>query len=232
MITLRKAENRGRTKIEWLDSRHSFSFGHYRDPEHTGFRNLRVINEDRVAPGGGFGTHPHRDMEILSLVLNGAMRHQDSIGNGSLIRAGELQKMSAGTGITHSEFNASDSGPLHFYQIWIEPERRGLEPEYQQIDLNGNPEASGLQLIGGHDVPEDAVTIHQDVRLYLGTIKEGSKLHPEIAPHRHAWIQVMEGELELNATRMDRGDGAAVSEESGVELASPSGTSFLLFDLA
>jgi hypothetical protein len=215
MITLRKANERGRTHIDWLDSRHTFAFGHYHDTNHT-----------------GFGTHPHRDMEILSLVLEGEMQHRDSIGNGSLVRAGELQKMSAGSGVTHSEFNASDTEPLHFYQIWIEPERRGIAPEYEQIALNGHRTTPGLHLIAGRHAPAGAITLHQDASLFLGRIEPGGSLPHAIAPERHAWIQVIEGDLWINGAELHDADGAAISNESPLELASARGARFLLFDLA
>ncbi len=232
MITLRKANERGRTHIDWLDSRHSFSFGQYRDPKHPGFRSLRVINDDRVAPGGGFGTHPHRDMEILSLVLEGAMKHRDSMGTGSVIQAGELQKMSAGSGITHSEFNASATEPVHFYQIWIEPERRGIEPEYAQIALNGHRTTPGLHLIAGRHAPEDAINIHQDVQLYLGNLKANTTLLHDIPEGRHVWIQMISGKITSGNLDLAEGDGLAVSDETGIELRSTTDAQFLLFDLA
>jgi redox-sensitive bicupin YhaK (pirin superfamily) len=217
----------------WLSSRHSFSFGHYHDPKHMGFRALRVINEDRVIPGAGFPKHGHADMEIISYVLDGALEHKDSIGTGAVIRPGELQRMSAGTGVEHSEFNASSTDPVHFLQIWIVPETRGIAPSYEQKTLP--PVAEGetrLDLIGSRDGREGSVTIHQDVSLYRATLAEGGALSVPIAPGRHAWVQVARGVRELDGGELREGDGLAVSDVADLNLSSAIGAELLVFDLA
>lgn len=188
---LRAAGERGRADYGWLQSRHSFSFGEYQDPNHMGFRTLRVINDDRVAPGKGFGTHPHRDMEIISYVVAGELEHQDSLGNGSVIRPGDVQLMSAGTGVQHSEFNPSATETVHFLQIWIEAERHGLEPGYEQKRFPAKEKRGALRLIGSPDAREGSVTIHQDVNLYAGFLDGGETAGLEIDPGRHAWVQVV-----------------------------------------
>ncbi|MGA9753403.1 MAG: pirin family protein [Acidobacteriota bacterium] len=231
MITTRKASDRGHFDHGWLDTYHSFSFAGYFDPSHMGFRVLRVINEDRVAPGEGFDTHPHNDMEIITLVLEGALRHQDSMGNGSVIRPGEVQRMSAGTGVTHSEFNASETEPVHLYQIWILPERKGLPPSYEQKAFPPDPTAGGLQLVASRDGREGSVTIHQDASLYLAKLEKGESVKHPLAPGRHAWVQVATGAVEVNGLDLRSGDGLAVSGEESLHLsASPAGE-LLLFDL-
>lgn len=236
MITIRKAEERGRTKLDWLDSRHSFSFGRYYDPKHTGYGSLLVINDDRVAPGRGFGTHPHDNMEILSYVLEGRMRHKDSMGNGSVIQAGDLQRMSAGTGITHSEFNDSPTEPVHFYQIWIEPDRRGLKPGYEQISLDADGSApangKGLQQIAGPEPREGALTLHQDVVLYRGRLGSGESVRYEVPSGRRAWVQAIRGDIRVNGVELQAGDGAAIEAEGAVEFSANVDSEFLLFDLA
>lgn len=232
MITLRKSDERGQTRLGWLDSRHSFSFGRYRDPRHTGFHSLLVINEDRVAAGGGFGRHPHEDMEILSYVLEGEMVHRDSMGNGSIIRPGELQRMTAGTGITHSEFNASSSNPLHFYQIWLEPERRGLDPGYEQVAPTALVPGNGFQYVAGPEPAPGAVTIHQDARLYLARLDAGETVRRALDPARHAWVQLIQGSIELNGLPLAEGDGAALEDESFVGITARVPSAVLLFDLA
>lgn len=228
MITLRPKKERGRTNLGWLDSWHSFSFGGYQDPRHVEFRALRVINDDTVGPGGGFPPHPHRDMEILTYVMEGQLEHRDSLGNGSVIGAGEIQKMSAGRGIRHSEFNPSDKNSLHFYQIWIHPDRAGLDPSYEQ---KCTPEGDGLHLVAS---PEGgrAVKMHQDVRLYLGRLPGGQALEHRLDQARHAYIQVTRGELELNGRELSAGDGASVSGEELLSFRSQGPSEVLLFDLA
>ena len=227
MIALRPAEERGHTRLSWLDSRHTFSFDRYHDPRHMGFRVLRVINEDRVDPGQGFGTHPHRDMEILTFVLEGALEHKDSLGNGSVIRPGDVQRMTAGTGISHSEFNPSRTEPVHFLQVWILPERPGLEPSYEQRSFP----AAGLRLVGSRDGREGSVRIHQDVLVYVARLSPGEEVVHALAPGRHAWIQMARGAAQVNGTRLAAGDGAALSEERSVTLRGVDGAEALVFDL-
>ena len=229
MINLRPAAERGQSDFGWLDSRHSFSFGEYADPRHMGFRALRVINEDRVRPNQGFGTHPHRDMEIISFVVDGELGHQDSMGNGSTIRPGEIQRMSAGTGVLHSEMNPSPDRPVHFLQIWILPERRGLPPGYEQKQIAGGP---GLHLIGARQGGDEAVTIHQDVRLYLARLAAGAREGVPLGEGRHAWIQVISGTVDVAGKSLEAGDGAAISDERDLALASSAGAEALVFDLA
>ena len=227
MIALRPAEERGHTRLSWLDSRHSFSFDRYYDPRHMGFRVLRVINEDRVDPGQGFGTHPHRDMEILTFVLEGALEHKDSLGSGSVIRPGDVQRMTAGTGISHSEFNPSRTEPVHFLQVWILPEQPGLEPSYEQRSFP----AAGLRLVGSRDGREGSVRIHQDVLVHLARLSPGEDVVHALAPGRHAWIQMARGAAQVNGTRLAAGDGAALSEERSVTLRGVDGAEALVFDL-
>jgi redox-sensitive bicupin YhaK (pirin superfamily) len=228
MITIRPAEERGRANFGWLDSRHTFSFGHYHDPKHMGFSDLRVINEDRVAPGGGFPTHGHADMEIISYVLDGALEHRDSIGSGAIIRPGEVQRMTAGTGIRHSEFNHSKSAGVHFLQIWILPERRGIEPGYEQkaFDLDGK-----WQVVASRDGRDGSVTGHQDVELWAGRLAAGTEIKHRLKPDRGAWVQVARGEVSLNGEKLRAGDGAAVSSEGELTIAASSAAEVLLFDL-
>jgi redox-sensitive bicupin YhaK (pirin superfamily) len=229
MIQLRPGEERGETKIGWLDSRHSFSFSDYYDPAHMGFRSLRVINEDWVAPGQGFGTHPHRDMEILTYVLEGALEHRDSMGTGAVIRPGELQKMSAGTGITHSEFNPSPKSPVHLLQIWIQPDRKGLKPAYEQHTFAKGELDGGFHLIAG---PQGVISIHQDAELYAARLEAGQQAANSLKPGRHAWVQLARGQVRLNGTEMKAGDGAAVSGEEKLAFEALAPSEILLFDLA
>ena len=232
MIVIRDRNDRGRTKIDWLDSRHSFSFGDYVDPNHMGFRSLRVINDDRVVPGGGFGTHGHRDMEIVSYVLSGALEHKDSMGSGSVIRHREVQHMSAGTGVTHSEFNHSKEEPVHFLQIWILPERQGIEPSYEQKKFPPEQCRGRFQLIGDRHGTGGALTIHQDVRLYAAELAAGDEISQDLADGRRAWVQVAGGAVTLKGNELREGDGAAISNEPSVRLATDVGAEVLLFDLA
>ena len=231
MLTIRPAGARGQTRIEWLDSRHTFSFGEYHDPAHMGFRTLRVINDDRIAPGKGFGTHPHRDMEIVTYVLDGALEHRDSLGNGSLIRPGEVQRMSAGTGIRHSEYNASPSEPVHLLQIWILPERDGLAPGYEQRAVPADGPGR-LRLIGSRDGRDGSVTIHQDVDLYRAQLAPGETAAHALAPDRHAWIHVARGGVQLNGRSLAEGDAAAISGEPRLDLRAEGAAEVLLFDLS
>jgi redox-sensitive bicupin YhaK (pirin superfamily) len=232
MISLRKAADRGATRIDWLDSRHTFSFGGYRDSRFTGFRDLLVINEDRVLPGAGFPTHPHRDMEIVSYVIAGALAHRDSLGTGSVIRPGEVQRMSAGTGIRHSEYNASESEPVHFLQIWITPERAGLPPGYEQVALPAANGASRLDLIGGRTGGAGAVTIHQDVAMWRACVQPGETLALPIAAGRAAWVQVVGGRARVNGHEVAAGDGLALAEEAEVTMTGIEPAELLIFDLA
>ena len=233
MLTLRRAEERGRANFGWLDSRHTFSFGHYFDPEHMGFGPLRVINDDRVAPGGGFPTHAHSDMEIISYVLAGALEHKDSLGTGSVIRPGDVQRMSAGTGIRHSEFNASRSEPVHFLQIWILPNKEGLAPGYQQKTFTAEAKRGRLRLVGSRDGRDGSVTIHRDVDLYAGILGEGDGITHELAAGRSAWLQVARGSVSLNGQQLSAGDGAAIETAGAISLAGNSvEAEILLFDMA
>ena len=231
MITVRPKDERGVANFGWLDSRHTFSFGHYYDPRHMGFANLRVINEDKVIPAKGFGTHGHQDMEIISYVLSGELAHRDSMGNGSVIRPGDVQRMSAGTGVRHSEFNASDRNPVHFLQIWILPEQTGLQPSYEEKHFDR--ESRGLTLIGSRDGRDNSVTIHQDVDLYLGSLNQSDRLTYQIDANRAVWLQVTKGEVKLNQKLLQAGDGAAIIDETKIAIAGNSSDSeILLFDMA
>ncbi|WP_305076403.1 pirin family protein [Methylocystis sp. Sn-Cys] len=216
----------------WLDSRHSFSFGQYFDPDHMGFGPLRVINEDRVAPGGGFPTHPHKDMEIISYVLDGALAHKDSTGVGSIVRAGDVQRMSAGTGVRHSEYNASDRAPAHFLQIWIVPEREGLAPGYEQKRFGPQEKRGRLRLIASHDGRDGSLTIHQDVDLYATILSAGESVSHQVAPGRAAWVQVARGLVMVNGERLEAGDGIAVSEADAIRLEGRDDAEALVFDMA
>jgi hypothetical protein len=232
MITLRQAADRGHAEHGWLESYHTFSFADYFDPNHMGFRSLRVINEDRVQGGQGFGTHPHRDMEIVTYVLDGALEHKDSMGNGSVIRPGEVQRMSAGTGVTHSEFNRSPAELVHFLQIWILPERTGIEPSYEQRMFPPEQRINTLRLVGSHDGREDSLTIHQDVDLFTALLEPRMELVHALSSGRHAWLQVARGEVTLNGRQLQEGDGAAVSDETTLRLQATSMAEILLFNLA
>jgi redox-sensitive bicupin YhaK (pirin superfamily) len=232
MITVRRSADRGHFDHGWLDTRHTFSFADYRDPRFMGFRSLRVINQDRVAPGQGFGTHPHRDMEIVSYVLSGALSHRDSMGNGSTIRPGDVQRMTAGTGVTHSEFNGSDDHPVHFLQIWILPERPGLPPGYEQRTFPDAEKRGRLRLVASRDGAEGSVTIHQDARILAALLAPGEEVRHGIGPGRHAWVQVLSGEVELEGERLAPGDGAAISASPEVAIRAVRDAEVLLFDLA
>src|SRR5512143_319782 len=218
MLTLRKSDERGHADHGWLDTRHTFSFADYYDPRFMGFRDLRVINEDRVRPGAGFPTHGHADMEILSYVLEGSLEHRDSLGNGSVIRSGEFQRMSAGTGVRHSERNPSSTEPLHFLQIWLLPEHRGLSPAYEQKAFPESERRGRLRLVASPDRQDGSLEIHQDVRLYASLLARGEKAVLDLVAGRHAWIQVTRGSARVNGTELEAGDGAAISKEPRVEL--------------
>jgi redox-sensitive bicupin YhaK (pirin superfamily) len=231
-VSIRRSAERGRANFGWLDSRHTFSFGQYYDPEHMGFGPLRVINEDRVAGGGGFPTHPHGDMEILSYVLEGALEHKDSIGTGSVIRPGDLQRMSAGTGIRHSESNASRTEAVHFLQIWIVPEKKGIAPGYEQKSFTAEEKQNVLCLIGSRDGRDGSISIHQDVDLYATLLNEGATVAHTLKPGRKAWVQVVRGSpVTLNRKTLAAGDGAAVQGLPDLVLTGTSQTEVLVFDM-
>jgi quercetin 2,3-dioxygenase len=233
MITVRSQDQRGVAKFNWLDSRHSFSFGSYYDPQHMGFASLRVINEDKVMPGKGFGTHGHQDMEIISYVLAGELEHKDSMGNGSVIRSGDVQRMSAGTGVRHSEFNASDTNLVHFLQIWILPDTTGLEPSYEEKNFSSEIQQGQLTLVGSRDGRDGSITIHQDVNLYLGSLTKSDRLTYQIKDNRGIWLQIAKGEVKLNERLLQAGDGAAITDQTQIAIAGSSpDAEFLLFDLA
>jgi quercetin 2,3-dioxygenase len=231
MITLRRSEERFHTKIGWLDSRHTFAFGEHYDPRFLGFRALRVINDDRVAPEQGFDTHPHRDMEIISYVLEGALEHRDSMGNGSVIRPGDVQRMTAGTGVLHSERNP-EPRPVHFLQIWIIPEQRGLPPSYEQRAFPEEERRGTLRLVASGDGRDGAVTVHQDVDVYATLLDPGPALTYALRPGRQAWVHVARGALRLDDQTLAEGDGAAVVDEPSVTLQATTPAEVLLFDLA
>jgi redox-sensitive bicupin YhaK (pirin superfamily) len=228
----RPAEERGHADHGWLDTCHTFSFAGYHDPDHMGFRTLRVINEDRVQPGAGFGAHPHQDMEILTYVLDGALEHRDSMGNRGVIRAGEVQRMSAGTGVVHSEANASGTDLVHFFQIWILPDRRGLPPGYEQRAVPADDTGSSLYLVAAPEGGKGAVTIHQDARVYLSRLGPGEEASHPLDPGRHAWAHVVRGRVTLNGMVLATGDGAAVSGERSLSIAAVERSEVLLFDLS
>lgn len=232
MITVRPSQERGHANHGWLDSYHTFSFANYYDPDHMGFRALRVINEDRVAPGRGFGTHPHRDMEIISYVLSGSLAHKDSMGNAATIGAGEVQKITAGTGIAHSEFNPSQTEGVHFLQIWILPEEAGLTPNYEEKVFPTEVKQGQWRRIASRTGADGAVQIHQDVELYATVLKAGEGRSLELRPGRYAWVQVAQGKISLNGVSLEAGDGAAISDETLLEVQAVSDAEVLLFDLA
>jgi redox-sensitive bicupin YhaK (pirin superfamily) len=232
MLTHRPASERGRTGLDWLDGRHTFSFGEYVDPAHHHFRSLRVINEDRVAPGGGFDTHGHRDMEILTWILQGELRHRDSLGHGTAIRPGELQRMTAGTGVLHSEHNASHSEPVHLLQIWLLPERKGLAPSYEQRAFDPAGRRGCLQLLASRDGRDGLLTIHQDADVWCAELDGAERASLPLRAGRGAWVQVARGKVALNGRRLAAGDGAALEDEAGVELSEGREAEVLVFDLA
>ena len=232
MIRLRKATDRGHADHGWLDTWHTFSFADYYDPEHMGFRALRVINDDVVAPGRGFGTHPHRDMEIVTYVLEGALAHEDSMGNASTIVPGEVQRMSAGTGVLHSEFNHSRTDRVHLLQIWLLPDRTGIAPSYEQTLFPDEEKRGRLRLVASPDGADGSVMIHQDARLYATLLAPGEEVSHPLAPGRHAWVHVARGKASLNGRPLEAGDGAAVSAEERLTLRGDGQAEVLLFDLA
>jgi quercetin 2,3-dioxygenase len=232
MIAIRRAQERGSANFEWLHSKHTFSFGSYYDPKHMGFGPLRVINEDRVQPGRGFDTHGHRDMEIISYVLDGELEHKDSMGNGSIIRPGDVQRMSAGTGVRHSEFNPSPSEAVHFLQIWILPEREGLQPSYEQKTFSAGETRGKLRLVGARDGRDGAVTIHQDVELYAARLASDETVAHRLATGRKGWVQVARGRVDVNGVALGPGDGVALADEASVELRGVDDAEVLVFDMA
>jgi redox-sensitive bicupin YhaK (pirin superfamily) len=233
MITIRKSDDRGVGRHGWLTTHHTFSFANYYDPKQMGFRSLRVINEDTVAPGRGFGAHQHDNMEIVSIVLEGALAHRDSTGGDGILRRGEVQRMSAGTGVVHSEFNGSQSEPVHFFQIWIMPERGGIEPGYEQKLFPDEERRGQLRLLVSPDAENGALKIHQDARLYTTILDEGQSVAHDLASGRGAWIQVARGSVDVNGTTLNAGDGAQIEDESSLTITGGAAASeLLLFDLA
>ncbi len=232
MVQLRPAADRGRTDWGWLDSRHTFSFGEYYDPAHMGFGTLRVVNDDRVKAGAGFGTHGHQDMEILSYVLEGALEHKDSSGGGGVIRPGEIQFMRAGTGVTHSEYNHSPTEPVHFLQIWIVPDTRGLRPTYGQRSIDRAAAQRGFVLLASSDGRDESVQVHQDVDLWLALVAEGERRELGLRPGRRAWVHVARGTVSLDGTVLRDGDGAAVSAEEKLTFLGEQAAEVLVFDMA
>jgi quercetin 2,3-dioxygenase len=232
MIMRRPSHERGHTTLSWLESAHTFSFNNYVDPRHMGFRQLRVINDDWVKPGAGFGMHSHRDMEIITYVLEGALEHRDSTGNGSVIRPGDMQRMSAGTGISHSEYNHSPITAVHLLQIWIFPERQGLDPSYEQQSFAPEEVRGRWRLIAARDGRHGAVVVHQDVDVVVAQLQPGDQVAYPLRPGRHAWVQVARGGVTLNSVSLKEGDGAAVSEVVALEIVAVDGSEVLLFDLA
>jgi redox-sensitive bicupin YhaK (pirin superfamily) len=231
MLTVRKASERGRSRTDWLDSRHTFSFADYLDPRHMGFGRLRVINDDVVSPAHGFGRHPHRDMEILSYVVEGALEHGDSMGNGSVIRPGDVQRMTAGTGVVHSEKNPSPSERVRFLQIWIEPERRGLPPSYEQKRFDEESRRGRLRLVASRDGRDGSVTLHQDVSLHASLLSPGQQAELSLAAGRRAWVQVVRGAVTVNGVALGEGDGASLEKEPRVTIHASEHAELLVFDL-
>ncbi len=232
MIQVRKANDRGHANHGWLNTYHTFSFSSYQDPQHMRFRSLRVMNEDVVAPGQGFGTHPHNDMEIVTYVLEGALEHKDSMGNGEALRPGEFQRMTAGTGITHSEFNPSESEPVHLYQIWLLPERKGIEPSYEQKRFSDEERHNQLRLVASRDADHGSLLIHQDARIFLSKIDAGKEVKHELLESRYAWLQVLRGTVSLNGIDLGTSDGVAVSDERALTIQATTDAEIMLFDLA
>jgi redox-sensitive bicupin YhaK (pirin superfamily) len=231
MLTHRRSDERGHADHGWLDARHSFSFAGYHDPAHMGFRVLRVINEDVIAPGQGFGTHPHRDMEILTYVIEGALEHKDNLGNGSVIRPGDVQWMSAGTGVMHSEFNPAADEPTHLLQIWILPDRPDREPDYGEKHFPADVRTDRLCLVASGDGADGAIGWGQDVRLYASLLSAGRAVTLDLAPGRHAWVQLIRGELEINGETLAAGDAVAASDERQLAIRAAQDSEFLVFDL-
>ena len=232
MITIRKADQRGHGNHGWLDTHHTFSFANYYDPHYLGFGSLRVINEDKVQPSAGFGTHGHQDMEIITYVLEGTLEHQDNLGNGSLIHAGDVQKMSAGTGILHSEFNPSDTDPVHFLQIWITPDQKGIKPAYEQHNFRIHESPNHLHLIATKNGEGDCISVQQDVKLYGSVLDVGNAVNYEVLHDRRAWLQVVRGAVRLNDSELGTSDGAAIAPENLLTITATEDAEILLFDLS
>lgn len=232
MLTIRKAAERGHADHGWLKAAHTFSFADYRDPRHMGFRFLRVMNEDRIAPGQGFGTHAHHDMEIVTYVLEGALEHKDSMGNGAILRPGEFQRITAGSGITHSEFNPSADQPTHLYQIWLFPERRGLEPGYEQKRFDAAGRENRIQLVASRDGAEGSLLIHQDARVLLADLAPQRELNFDIAAERHVWLQVLRGAVTVNGQPLGTSDAVAASAETQLKIVATDRAELMVFDLA
>lgn len=230
MMKIRKAEERGHANHGWLDTYHTFSFADYYDPAQMNFRALRVINEDFIAPGMGFGTHPHRDMEIVTYIVKGALQHRDSMGNSAVMRAGDIQRISAGSGIMHSEFNASSSEPVHLLQIWLMPDQKGVKPGYVERSF-ARAMPGQLHLATSKIGRDGSIPIHQDADLYFARLDAGQKTELALRPGRYAWLQVIDGKLDVNGTRLQAGDGAGISQEEAVKLAAVESSHLLLFDL-
>jgi quercetin 2,3-dioxygenase len=232
MIRVRKAMSRGHADHGWLDTYHTFTFADYQDPAHMGFRALRVINEDRVAPGTGFGAHGHRDMEIITCVLEGALEHKDSMGNGEVLRPGEFQRMSAGTGVRHSEFNPSPTEPVHLYQIWLLPRVQGIAPSYEQKRFAEDEKRDKLRLVAAPDGADGSLAINQDARVYLATLSTSASVRHDLLAGRHAWLQILRGRVSVNGTLLETSDGLAVSGEPGLTMVGEQPAEIMLFDLA
>ncbi len=232
MITVRKSDKRGHFDHGWLDTYHTFSFGMYRDRNHMEFRALRVMNEDRVQPGEGFGEHGHENMEILTYVLEGGLQHRDSLGNGSVLRPGMFQRMTAGSGIRHSEFNASETEPVHLYQIWLYPERDGLTPSYEERTFSDDEKHNRLLLVASHEGGNGTMTIHQDAAVYIGALRQRHNGRHTLDEGRHAWVQVLRGAVTVNGKALDASDGAAISDETELEIRATADAEVLVFDLA
>ena len=232
MITIRKSEDRGHLNYGWLDTYHTFSFDQYYDPAHMHFRTLRVINEDRVAPGKGFPTHSHRDMEIITYILSGSLEHRDSMGNGSVIKPGDVQRMTAGTGVSHSEFNPSESEPVHLLQIWIMPSARNLAPGYEQKSFSEEERQNKLLMIASAEGSDGSVKINQDAQVYASIVEPDAKLIHNLKEDRYAWLQVARGSVSVNDVELNQGDGAAVNREDRLVISASDRAELLLFDLA
>jgi redox-sensitive bicupin YhaK (pirin superfamily) len=231
MINVRRANERGSVNLGWLDSKHSFSFGDFYDPEHMGFGSLRVINDDTIQPGQGFGTHPHRDMEIISYIIDGALEHKDSMGNGAVMRSGEVQRMTAGTGVSHSEFNHSKEELVHFLQIWVLPEAQSLTPGYEQKNFSVEDKMNRLRLVASRDGADGSITVHQDMRIYASVLTPGTSLTHSLTEGRQAWVQVASGDVTVAGEILSAGDGIAVSDIDGIDIAASSEAELLLFDM-
>ena len=232
MITVRKAEDRGHADHGWLDTNHTFSFASYHDPKHMGYRSLRVMNEDRVAPGKGFATHGHDNMEIISYVLSGALEHKDNMGNGEVLRPGEFQRISAGSGITHSEFNPSSVDPVHFYQIWLVPNVRDIAPSYQQREFGEGEKLDRLRLVASPDGEHGSLSIHTDANVYLSNLAAGAEVGFDLQPGRHGWLQVLSGSVAVSGNQLSTSDGAAITNEDSVSIVASEDAEIMLFDLA